>query len=536
MFLQSWWKRAFLPVVAAAVVLAGTPYAFASGGGGGGGGGGTTTAPSVPPIQLSPGSTTLTAGVTAVTQVLITPSAPAGGAVLSITASNGSVVVPSTLSVGAGLANAQFPMTGAAVTAPTGLTVTVRLGTASSSFGLTILPAAVPTITSVAAFPPVVAGQDVVQVTPGLSSTVPPGGETVSFTSGNPSLLPLPASVLLPPGFVSTPTVTTTAGSVTVPTTVPFTATMNGTTVSGSVQIQPARVPTSLAFSATTVNDSSSLGVGVAISVPADSADNPAFSVALSSSNPAVLSVPLAVGFLSQDSGTSFNPTVGKVSTPTPVTITATANGVSVSGVVTVIPTPPPPFALQSVGVAPHQVAGAGVATGTVTSNVPAPAGGVTVKLSSSDTKLATVPATVLIPAGATSATFPVRTTSQSGASTLSIGAVFQNIGPATTFGVTSTKGGTLLTTELTNQVFAPKTVNDTSDPNELGFYGGGQVSVESGQLPPGMSLLSNIRPGEFFISGPPTKAGTYTFVLKFTGGNNAPAGDGAAYVWVITP
>jgi hypothetical protein len=50
--------------------------------------------------------------------------------------------------------------------------------------------------------------------------------------------------------------------------------------------------------------------------------------------------------------------------------------------------------------------------------------------------------------------------------------------------------------------------------------------------MPPGISLLNNIRPGEFVFAGTVQKAGTYTFVLEFDGAGPAYA---IAYVWVIT-
>jgi hypothetical protein len=68
-----------------------------------------------------------------------------------------------------------------------------------------------------------------------------------------------------------------------------------------------------------------------------------------------------------------------------------------------------------------------------------------------------------------------------------------------------------------------------------LGFYSGGVGHVESGQLPPGISLVNNLRPGEFVFVGTVQKAGTYTFVLEFSGqGTAVPYAQ--AYVWVITP
>jgi hypothetical protein len=76
---------------------------------------------------------------------------------------------------------------------------------------------------------------------------------------------------------------------------------------------------------------------------------------------------------------------------------------------------PPPPAAapaLARVTIDPTQVIGGDSATGTVALTAAAPAGGVQVPLSSDDTAAATVPASVTVPAGSTSANFPITTSS----------------------------------------------------------------------------------------------------------------------------
>lgn len=68
------------------------------------------------------------------------------------------------------------------------------------------------------------------------------------------------------------------------------------------------------------------------------------------------------------------------------------------------------PLGLSSLVLNPPTVIAGAPSQGTVTLSGPAPAGGVVVNLSSSATNRATVPPTVTIPAGATSATFPIQT------------------------------------------------------------------------------------------------------------------------------
>lgn len=53
--------------------------------------------------------------------------------------------------------------------------------------------------------------------------------------------------------------------------------------------------------------------------------------------------------------------------------------------------------------------------------------------------------------------------------------------------------------------------------------------------MPSGVSLINNLRPGEFVFQGSPQKAGTYTFVLKFNG-NGVATPYALAYVWTVLP
>jgi hypothetical protein len=320
------------------------------------------------------------------------------------------------------------------------------------------------------------------------------------------------------------------AGVVAAPTTVTITATLGTTTVTGQVEIDPPRTLSGLAVGPTTTDGTRGSTGGVSISVPAV---GNALSVALQSSDPAVAAVPAIAGFLDGQSNTTFPISTSPVQAPTDVTITATAGGVTRSATLTVVPTPPPPFDLQGLTVSPAVVAGAGTATATLTTTTAAPAGGVTVALSTSDARLVTAPATAFIPAGATRATFPVKVAAQSSAVNVGVAAVFGNRGRAAILGVTSAKGGTLLQATATNQVLAPRPVNDPYL-DELGYAPGGSVAVESGQMPPGVSLISNLRPGEFDFHGSPQRAGTYTFVLRFTGNVVTPYT--IPFVWVITP
>jgi hypothetical protein len=146
--------------------------------------------------------------------------------------------------------------------------------------------------------------------------------------------------------------------------------------------------------------------------------------VSLSSANPSVASVPSSVTVAAGATSAAFTVTTASVATSTSVTISGSFGGVIRTATLTVSPVAPPPSAvtLSSLALSPTAVTGGGSSQGTVVLTGAAPSGGVVVALSSSNTAVATVPASVSVVAGATSATFTVtaRTVAASTAVTIS--------------------------------------------------------------------------------------------------------------------
>jgi hypothetical protein len=106
-------------------------------------------------------------------------------------------------------------------------------------------------------------------------------------------------------------------------------------------------------------------------------------------------------------------------------TLTATYSGVSRTASLTLMPSAAAPV-LQSVSINPPTGQGAGTATGTVTMT----AGGtsVSVALQSSNPTAASVPASVTVAAGATSATFTINFAAVSANTTVTITATFSGV------------------------------------------------------------------------------------------------------------
>jgi hypothetical protein len=171
--------------------------------------------------------------------------------------------------------------------------------------------------------------------------------------------------------------------------------------------------PPSPTLSSLTLNPSSVVG-GTQSSTGTVTLSGPApaggATVTLSSSNTAAARTPSSVTVAAGATSATFTVSTSAVATSTTVTISGSYSGVTRSASLTVTPAPPPPPTLSSLTLNPTSVfGGSQSSTGTVTLSGPAPAGGAIVALSSSN-RAASVPPSVTVPAGATSASFTVNT------------------------------------------------------------------------------------------------------------------------------
>jgi hypothetical protein len=120
------------------------------------------------------------------------------------------------------------------------------------------------------------------------------------------------------------------------------------------------------------------------------------------------LAVPATVTVPAGAISANFAINTSSVSVSTPVNIVATIAGVGQKGTLSV--GPPPTVKPASLSLTPLMVTGGNPVTGTVTLSGPAPAGGTVVPLSSLYPEFAPVPASITIPAGATSGSFSIAT------------------------------------------------------------------------------------------------------------------------------
>lgn len=167
-------------------------------------------------------------------------------------------------------------------------------------------------------------------------------GAVVSLSSSNPSVASVPATTTVAPnGFTGTFTVTTSAVAASTPVTI--TASYNGDTRTAPLTVTPAGAGVTL--QSVTVSPSSVTGGNPTSAFVSLSGGAPpgGAAVALSSSNPSVVSIPASVTVAEGTTARGFTVTTTSVTTTTSATITATYNGTSVTATATVTPGAPPP-------------------------------------------------------------------------------------------------------------------------------------------------------------------------------------------------
>jgi len=232
-------------------------------------------------------------------------------------------------------------------------------------------------------------------------------GNQVTLSSTNPAIIVPPSVTLYSNGgtlvipILAPPALTT--GVVT--------ATVNGISTSFTISVAASPQPTIRSLSIPFVSSGQTFTGTLTLS---GGALLGGATITLTSSNPSVAPIPSTLTIPMGGTTATFTGTAGTVAGATAVTITATFNGLSTNGALSVLPGPV--LAINSYTLNPYTTIGPGVATtGTITLNQPAPAGGVTVALSASNSQPVGFPSSVTVPQGQTSASFSVKGSSVSG-------------------------------------------------------------------------------------------------------------------------
>ncbi len=348
-------------------------------------------------VTLDP--TSVAGGSPSTGTITLTGGAPAGGATVTLSSNKSSAVVPASVTVAPGSSTATFTVSTTSVITATSATIKAVYSGVTKSATLAITPPAA--LSSVALSPASVAGGSPSTGTVTLNRAAPAGGATVTLSSNNAAAI-VPANVVVAAGS-TTATFTVTTTAVTASTSATIGATYAGVTKTKNLTITP---PAGVALSALSVNTTYPIsGIGATGTVTLSSAA-PAGGIAVAlSSNNVALTVPASVTVAAGSTTATFAITVNPVSAAsTSVSISAVYSGVTKTVSVTVVPL------FGEIDLNPVSAKGGTTSTGTVLLSAPAPAGGIVIALSSNNAA-ATVPASVTVPAGGTSATFTVSTT-----------------------------------------------------------------------------------------------------------------------------
>ena len=169
----------------------------------------TAAGVAVAAVSASPSSVVGGGGATGT--VSLSASAPAGGAAVLVSSASSAVTVPAAVTVAQGMTSATFGIATSAVTMPTSTTISASYGGVTKATTFTVTPASAPALASVALTSTSIVGGTSTTGRATLTAPAGSGGAVVTLRSSNPTLVGVPASVVVPAGATSaTFTVTTT--------------------------------------------------------------------------------------------------------------------------------------------------------------------------------------------------------------------------------------------------------------------------------------------------------------------------------------
>ncbi|MCW3055744.1 MAG: hypothetical protein JWN14_4914, partial [Chthonomonadales bacterium] len=256
-------------------------------------------------------------------------------------------------------------------------------------------------LSAVSASPNPVIGGNTSTGTVTLSQAAPTGGITVTLSSNNSGVASVPSSVTVAQGQ-TTATFTITTTTVSTPATVTLSGSYNSVTQTTMLTVNPVPVFSALSVSPSSVIGGTSATGTATLTYPAGTGG---VSVSLSSNNTAAATTPASVTIAAGQTSATFTVTTSAVTAPTSVTLTGVSGGVTKTAALTVSPTNLTGFSLS-----PGSASMGQTVTGYLQLSSAAPTGGASVAISCSNSQAATFPAAVSVPAGQSSTSFSIVT------------------------------------------------------------------------------------------------------------------------------
>ena len=196
--------------------------------------------PTLSSVGLNPMS--VTGGSSSTGTVTLDAPAPTYGATVSLSSNASAATVPASVTVATGATSATFTVSTTAVTASTPVTITSSYGGVTKTASLTVVPQALPTLSSLTLNPTsVIGGTQSSTGTVTLSGPAPTNGVQVLLSSDN-GAASVPSSVTVP-AAASSATFTVSTRAVTNSTPVTISASYSGVTKTASLAVAPPGTP-----------------------------------------------------------------------------------------------------------------------------------------------------------------------------------------------------------------------------------------------------------------------------------------------------
>ena len=343
-------------------------------------------------LTLSQG--TAMGGTTRTATVTLTGPAPSGGLQVLLSSDNAAATLPGSVTVTANQVKASVTVTTIPVVETTVVTLTARAGTTEKTALLEVQP---PTA-SIKVSPSTITGGNVSTGTVTLNGKAPASGLTLAVSSDD-GHVSVPATITIA-GGKTTATFSVASTPVSAETQVEIKCALGDQVATTTLNLRPIS-PKSVTFSPSSVRG----GLGSQLTVTLDAAA-PSTGITLDVyATNSVVSVPATVTIPAGQTAVTVPVTTQQVLNNVRVPVVVTNGNTMATGVLTVTGAE-----VVSVTLLPSSILGGKPSVGTVTVSSAAPAGGYVVQLSSSASSTASVPVTVIVPAGKTTITFPITT------------------------------------------------------------------------------------------------------------------------------
>lgn len=404
--------------------------------------------------------------------ITLSATAPSGGFAVSAGSNSAAVTLPPSVIVATGSASASFTAYVSAVSAAQAVTLTASAGGVVEDFAVQLNAAnrdgpSAATLSGLNCFRSSMTGAGTDRCTITLDAAAPSGGFAVSLGSTS-GAVTVPASMTVAAGSTSAD-FNANISAVSTAQTVTLTASAGNAVETFSLQLNAAsrNDPSAPALSGLGCSLSSMTGAGtdrctITLNTAAPSGG---FAVSLSSNGDAV-TVPASVTVAAGATSASFIANISAVATVQTVILTASADGVGEAFDLQLSASSQPGASapvLSGLSCGLSSMTGAGTDNCTVALSAAAPGGGFAVSLGSNNAAVA-LPATAIVAAGSTSASFTATVSAVTTAQTVTLTASAGGVAEAFDLQLsTASQGGTsgpLLDINATNITFGDVSVN----------------------------------------------------------------------------